>query len=471
MRQTNHRGLHRTPRGDAHGPFHPSNLLRLSVLLPVIAVALGVGAFAVVNSATGSAAPAAPAATPNPDCTMTVPANPLTAQGLATPWRLAATDPAQGRCDEANTAQSAFVEATIIDPATGKLSVYRPLVVDSGAQPAAPDVVPTLPANAVVGIWVGFNGNNLTLRADNGSLTAGHCVNGLDGSIFGQVSYCNAPAFFQAANTAITKGLTKIPALATARDGMPCMTTRDFGLVDQDQSDNVVTSYLVQPNGSVAQNNAKNAAALNNSATLVNGSDNLLLDGFVDPALGCSPWTAPDLTNGGQQVGSLALDELFAAARQGRPVALVPENDPMTLDNGNPSAAKTNLYRQGADMPPYNRWTESSTSYCTNLDNIGAKRIQQDKNFFLAAPSPDPAAANNLYTFLAQRWGASLTNLGCDKLIRLPKTPVRLTTDPSGVVTDAVFAAPTNARPPGGNPWDNGDGWSARHAPHRPHKY
>jgi hypothetical protein len=442
------------------------------VLLPVIAIGLAAGAFAIVNSSIGSAAPAAPTpATPNADCSITVPANPLTAKGLATPWQLTATDPAQGPCDEANTAQSAFVEATIIDPATGALSVYRPLVVDAGAKPAAAEVVPALPANAVVGIWLGFNGNNLTLKSQDNSIATGRCVNGLSGSIFGQVSYCNAPAFFQAANRAIARGQVKIPALATGRDGQPCMTTRDFGLTDQDQSDNVVTSYLLLPDGSVAQNNAQNAAALNNTTTLVNGSDNLLLDGFVDPALGCSPWTAPDLTNGGQPVGSLALDELFAAARQHSPVALVPEIDPMTLDNGKASMAKTNLYRAGANMGPYNRWAESAAEYCTNTYNVGAKRIQQDKNFFLTAPSPAPAAANNLYTFMAQRWSASLTNLDCGKYVKLPTTPVQLTTDADGVVTDAVFSAPAIPAPPRGHSRDNDDSWSAEHAPHRPRKY
>jgi hypothetical protein len=38
------------------------------------------------------------------------------------------------------------------------LSVYRPLVIDRGTQPAAPPVIPALPAGAVVGVWFGFTG-------------------------------------------------------------------------------------------------------------------------------------------------------------------------------------------------------------------------------------------------------------------------------------------------------------------------
>ena len=85
---------------------------------------------------------------------------------------------------------------------------------------------------------------------------------------------------------------------------------------------------------------------------LVNGSDNALLSFFLDPALGCTPMTAPDLSNPGQTATSQALDELAAAANQAAPIALTPVNDPMTMDNGAFSIAKTNLYRAGVDQPP-----------------------------------------------------------------------------------------------------------------------
>src|SRR5579862_8801639 len=64
------------------------------------------------------------------NCTLIVPANPLTARGLATPYQLVATTPANGPCNEANPNQSAFVQGAVIDPATGKISIYEPLVID-----------------------------------------------------------------------------------------------------------------------------------------------------------------------------------------------------------------------------------------------------------------------------------------------------------------------------------------------------
>src|SRR5436190_7096467 len=100
----------------------------------------------------------------NGDCTLIVPPQPLSAQGLATPYQLVATDPANGLCKESNKAQAAFVQGAVIDTATGQISIYNPLVIDQGTRPAATPLVPKLPANGVVALWFGFNGNNLTLQ-------------------------------------------------------------------------------------------------------------------------------------------------------------------------------------------------------------------------------------------------------------------------------------------------------------------
>ncbi|HVW39953.1 MAG TPA: hypothetical protein VHC18_01255 [Amycolatopsis sp.] len=349
--------------------------------------------------------PAAAAA--NANCTLTVPAQPLSAQGLATPYVLSGTEPG-GACHEADTAQSAFVEATIIDPATGALSVYRPLVVDRGTKPAAPPVLPKLPAGAVVGVWFGFNGDTLTLRGEGNALRDGACVNGAPGSPFGQFGYCGATAFFDAANAAIGKGQLTIPAPGTGKDGRTCPTVRDFGVVDQDQSDNVTSTYVGTADGRTAQ---AGAAGVVNGTKLVNGSDNALLDAFMDPALGCTPFTAPDLTVGGAPGTSLALDELQAAAHQGAPIALVPTNDPMTQVDGKPSVSKTNLYRAGADQRPVDPASDTPQAYCANLKNVGTARLAADRNLFAHAPSPD--AGVTLQDFLTQRLQGSFQLLGC----------------------------------------------------------
>ena len=107
------------------------------------------------------------AAAVNGDCTLIVPSKPLSAQGLATPYQLVATDPANGPCNESNKAQAAFVQGAVIDPATGQISIYNPLVIDQGTQPAAAPVVPQLPAKGIVALWFGSNGNTPTRSSYN----------------------------------------------------------------------------------------------------------------------------------------------------------------------------------------------------------------------------------------------------------------------------------------------------------------
>ena len=165
-------------------------------------------------------------------------------------------------CAENNEGTAAFVQATILDPVTGALSVYDPVVTDAGhPQVTAPPV--TLPANAVVTIWTGFNGNVLKLTG----LGAGQFVN------FAQQSYASSPLFFAWLRFDAARGLTKVPALGTDNvNGAACPTVRDFSVVDQDQSDNVPVSYGV--------------------FGVSNGSDDDLLT-LIDAPLGCTPWEVP----------------------------------------------------------------------------------------------------------------------------------------------------------------------------------
>jgi hypothetical protein len=389
------------------------------------------------STPTASATSSVPAADPNQNCTLTVPASPLTAQGLATPYTFTATDAADGPCDEANINQTAFVQATVYNPATGALSVYDPLVVDAGTRPAVAPLLPKLPAGAVVGIWFGYNANNLTLRAAGNGLARNHCVNGLGDSLFTQYAYCNAVAFFAAVDKGIAEHKVTVPELTTAADGEPCPTTRSFALIDQDQSDNVTTDYLATASGRIAQDTAANAAKLTGAAVLANPSDNALLDNFVDPSLGCTPWSVPNLDGGGTAT-SLGLDEIQAEADQAAPSALVPLNDPMTIVDGSFSTTKTNLYRAGVDQPPLPAG-QTPKAYCQDMDSIQGARLQLDLARFTAAPSPDTGAATNLLTFLAQRLQASFVNLGCASF-GLTNPVSSETTDSAGAVSGVTFA-------------------------------
>jgi hypothetical protein len=418
--------------------FSPLMLVGLSV--PVVLALIASAVFILPRLGSHAAAV-------DGDCTLIVPPNPLSAQGLATPYQLVATDPANGPCNESNAAQAAFVQGAVIDPATGQISIYDPLVIDQGTQPAIAPVVPQLPLRGIVALWFGSNGNTLTLQNMNGSLHQGRCVNGVRGSIFGQFSYCNAPAFFQAANQAIQAGRVVPPALGMGQDGLTCPTTRDFSIVDQDQSDNVTTTYLITASGQVAQNNQANAAALGGQVQK-NGSDERLLT-LVDSALGCSPWTAPDLADPGQMLPALPLNELQASAQQAAPIALVPAGDPMVLNNNQPALDKINAYRRGVDQPTARSVAVASTTdYCRHLLAVGPARIQLDMPLTQGRPSADPAAANSLFTFLAQRFVASYgpNGLNCVGLLNTPD-PITVTTDANGVAISATFGTGATAAP------------------------
>jgi hypothetical protein len=389
-----------------------------------------------------------PSATPtaNTNCEIMVPAHPLTAAGLATPYRLTGPDgasPAASGCTMANAANlGAFVQATILDPATGKLSVYEPLVITKGTRPVVTPMVPTLPKGAVVTIDFGFNGDTLTqVGGTPHALAQGHCVAGIRGSPFGQVSFCHGTHFFWAAHRAERQGKLAVSEAGNSpKTGQACPTTRSFTMVDQDQSDNVTTQYLLTSSGRTAQFNKANVTALPGATVIGNGSDNALLDEFLDPALGCTPFTAPDLSQGGAPGTSQALDELSAATSQAAPVALVPENDPMAMVNGALNATKTNHYRDMIGQPEVSAKTDAADSpanYCRNMMNIQTRFLANHEALLAAAPSPVPAVGNNLLSFMANRLIMSYVNLSCQKYG--VKNPVKVTFDNNGAATSATF--------------------------------
>ena len=367
------------------------------------------------------------------NCSLAVPANPLSAQGLATPWQLG------DGCSMANAGtEGAFVEATILAP-NGTLQVYNPLVVTAGTQPAVTPTPPTIAAGSAVIIDVGFNGTNLVLTG--AGARRGGCVDASGQSVIGQVSACNAVNFYRTANAEIARGTLKVPATGTATDGQPCLTVRAFGVIDQDQSDNVVSKYLVDANGQTAQATAANVAALGGDTMISNGSDDALLAAFVDPANGCTPFTATDSTNPNGVAPSQALNELSARVNQTGTIALVPPNDEMTLVGGTMSIAKTNVYRSLVDQPMLSRATSPATvaaSYCQNMVNLGPARNNLDMTADAAFGSPVPAVGNNLATFLGNRLAMSFTNLNCgDFGLQNPANP---TLDGNGVATAIAYS-------------------------------
>src|SRR5690242_7721974 len=305
------------------------------------------------------------------NCTVSVPANPLTAQGLASPWVLG------DGCTWANGGtEGVFIDATILAP-DGQIQVYNPLVINQGTTPAVAPVAPTIAAGSQVILSLGFNGNALALVGAGAQ--QGNCIDAFGNSLINQTPQCNAANFYRLANAEIAQGTLTVPPVGTGQDGQACQTTRDFALIDQDQSDNAVASYLFDPaTGQSAQATAANAGAMANATVEQNGSDNGLLDKFVDPALGCTPFTAPNSTNPAGSSASQALNELSARANQKGTIALLPVNNPQLLVGGQFSLGKTNAYRVETDQPRLAATTNASRNaawYCQNMISIQAPRL------------------------------------------------------------------------------------------------
>jgi len=382
-------------------------------------------------------------------CVLKVPADPLTALGLSTPYVVTG-------CTQADA--PTFVEGVIVDLDAGTIKAYSPLVIDAGKAAAAAPTKISLGNNVVVGLWFGTNGDSLTLQGTiiNGvdSVLQGNCVNGGGGgatafSQFGQFSACNARAFFDAAQAVIANKQVTLPPLGNDFTGLPCPTTRDFGLVDQDESDNVVTQYLVLNNGQSAQNIPDNVAkfAAQKTATTVvsNGSDEGLLARLLDPPIGCSPWKIPDMADktNKQMVSTLATNELHARL-QGKPVAFLPAGHAMTLTaDGNPDINKLNAYRTSVNQAPIRNLNQANTvSYCKNMYSVmGAGRILLWSSKTVKAASPDPAF-KNLAAFMVGRYNAAVgaDNLNCVALLNKP-SPLLNNVDKNG-----NFIFPANAK-------------------------
>jgi hypothetical protein len=423
----------------------------------VYQVALGT----LVSPSPSASVPASTTTTPattNVNCDLIVPANPLSAQGLATPYQLTGTDgrtPAESGCQMSNAAKlGAFVQATILDPATGALSVYDPLVVTRGTRPAVRPSVPEIPANAVVTIDFGFNGKDLfQVGATPTTLADGNCVNGQAGSIFGPESFCNGVNFFDAVQKDEREGLLKVPSPGTSAQIIPsggdlgtgraCPVTRNFEVADQSSANDVTTEYVLNPlTGQTAQDTTSNAGNVAGATLLFSRSDNTLLDQFLDPVLGCTPFQAPDLANNDQPTSSQALDEILAGAYQPKIAALVPESDKVVMNGEEFDPAKTGLYREELGQAPISNQTNQTSDpemYCQNLVDIQTPFLAANSKLLATGQSPVTAMGDNLLTFMASELNMAFTNLGCQHF-RLTN-PVTVSRNRAGATVAATFNA------------------------------
>jgi len=288
-------------------------------------------------------------------CILEVPNDPLNT-GLFQPWYLSTDVNSFDKCSQLDKNTAVFVESTILDIDTGKFFVYSPLVIDKDTSPAIPIIRNTLPVNHITIINIGSNGDSVRLipsiNSDfymyskfKNSLEDGNCINGFEDSLFGQVAYCNGELFFKTVNKLIVNKIINVPPIPVSNLGDICPTVRSFAVVDQDQSDNVNTQYIITNDMKIAQYYSSNIFKLNVTQIITNPSDNRLTTNFIYKAIGCASFTAPDLVDNGVNRHSLALNELSAARANLANPALIPSGDPMALINNFPNLAMFNAYR------------------------------------------------------------------------------------------------------------------------------
>ena len=212
-------------------------------------------------------------------------------------------------------------------------------------------------------------------------------------------------------------------------------------MVDQDPSDNVTTEYLLNPaTGQTAQYTTANAANMAGSTLLLNGSDNTLLDRFLDPALGCTPFQAPDLGNNGLLSSSQALDELLVGQEPARIAALVPENDEMVLDATAVRRGQDQPVPGGVGQPPVsfqNNQTSSPAMYCQNMVNIQTPFLAANQTLLATGQSPVTGGGQQ---------PVHLHGQPAEHVLRQPRcqnfgltNPVTVTLDGNGAATAATF--------------------------------
>jgi len=97
---------------------------------------------------------------------------------------------------------------------------------------------------------------------------------------------------------------------------------------------------------------------------------------------------------------------------------------------------------------------QSPGAYCAELEQTQGSRLQQDVNLLFGAASPQPQAADNLFTFLALRLDRSFNQLGCGS--QGLANGVSISVNGAGVAVAACFASPVAPITTGpGNPMAN----------------
>jgi hypothetical protein len=322
-------------------------------------------------------------------------------------------------CNEANSVNSRFVHAVVVNNVTGDMFVYNPLVITQGSPLAAtPTPVNFTSGDSVVGIWMTSNSPNLLFYNSSGVMN-GRCVSGTSGSPFGSFAFCNVDRFWMTVNTLVQQGKITLPPLEFAVDGLPCPTLYDFLIAGPGVD--IPTTYLVTNLNAVIQKTQNNMKMFNIKQEISNGWGNLRLLSFLNPAIRCTNLLVPDASDPGILTTALPLNILQALILQRPPMALIPSNDPNVITNNLTDLVKLNLYRIALDQPVSTviGGDNDPATYCRNFAQVATARLKSLSPQLKAYLSPDPGEPN-LFSFMINRESKIYADYNCQMLTGLP---------------------------------------------------
>jgi hypothetical protein len=112
---------------------------------------------------------------------------------------------------------------------------------------------------------------------------------------------------------------------------------------------------------------------------------------------------------------------------------------PDTLVLGEVNLDKLNLYRSALNQPPADRLAMApGGAWCMHYAMMGSNRLAMNQNALIGSPTPNAAAAANLFTFMAQNYRINYFAMGCDIMLDVLNPATLTAVDPATFVINAA---------------------------------
>lgn len=362
-------------------------------------------------------------------CGVVVPENPLSYQGLNTPYILKSLNNKTDDCSVLKQRSTVFIEIVIFDIVSSTFYIYNPLVVNDLGQ--IKNIIKTdqLPVHNVVGIWFGSNDVTFKLLDSNNSLHFGDCVDGYNNSVFGNFAYCNAKIFFET----VDKYKFYIPDIGKTINDFDCLTTRSFEFNQQYHISSVVSSYIIYQDQKVAIKSFNNLSIFEPPLyVIINKSNGRILNSYISIATRCNTFIGYDFIDQYNRKSSIVLNELQGSLDKQQ--IFIPSTHPSVMMNGYPDLNKLNLYRIGLNQPVVTGiHINDSIIYCNGIYNKTPVFLYNHYDLLTNYNTPDDTLGNNLINVMISRFLSSWNTYDCGNILKVP-FPIKYEKDYNNVI-------------------------------------